>query len=83
MFCSMPLCNQLRRSNPDHQQGIICGVAFARSSLRRIMTYASVVAPRRLAFNTLLMIRIFAKSPDLRLFFFLTYACEKILYDKQ
>jgi hypothetical protein len=21
---------------PDHQQGIICGVAFARSSLRRV-----------------------------------------------
>jgi hypothetical protein len=40
-----------------HQQGIICGVAFDRSSLRRISTYASVVAPRRLASNTLLVIR--------------------------
>jgi hypothetical protein len=29
-----------------HQQGIICGVAFDRSALRRIAPYASVVAPR-------------------------------------
>jgi hypothetical protein len=40
-----------------HHQGIICGVTFDRSSLRRIAPYASVVAPRRLAFNTLLVIR--------------------------
>jgi len=36
-----------------HHQGIICGVAFARSSLRRIASYASVVAPRRLASDAL------------------------------
>jgi hypothetical protein len=41
---------------PDHHQGIICGVAFARSSLRRIDPYASVVAPRRLASDALLLI---------------------------
>jgi hypothetical protein len=40
-----------------HHQGIICGVAFDRSSLRRIAPYASVVAPRRLTSNTLLVIR--------------------------
>ena len=40
-----------------HHQGIICGVAFDRSSLRRIAPYASVVAPQRLASNTLLVIR--------------------------
>jgi len=40
---------------PDHHQGIICGVAFDRSSLRRIAPYASVVAPRRLASNALLV----------------------------
>jgi len=40
-----------------HRQGIICGVVFDRSSLRRIPPYASVVAPRRLASNTLLVIR--------------------------
>jgi hypothetical protein len=38
-------------------QGIICGVAFDRSSLRRISPYASVVTPRRLASNALLVIR--------------------------
>jgi len=38
-------------------QGIICCVAFDRSSLRRIAPYASVVAPRRLTSNTLLAIR--------------------------
>jgi hypothetical protein len=43
-------------SNPDHQEGIISGVAFARSSLRRINPYASVVAPRRLASNAFLVI---------------------------
>ena len=42
----------------DHQKGIICGVAFDRSSLRRITPYASVVAPRRLASNTFLVIRM-------------------------
>jgi len=41
----------------DHHKGIICGVAFDRSSLRRITPYASVVAPRRLASNTFLAIR--------------------------
>jgi len=46
---------------PDHQQDIICGVAFALSSLRRIVAYASVVAPRRLASNALLVIRIVSK----------------------
>jgi hypothetical protein len=40
-----------------HHQGIICGVAFDRSSLWRIAPYASVVAPRRLASNTFLVIR--------------------------
>ena len=40
----------------DHQ-GIICGVAFDRTSLRRITPYASVVAPWRLTSNTLLVIR--------------------------
>jgi hypothetical protein len=48
---------QGKKRVPDHHQGIICGVAFDRSSLRRIAPYASVVAPRRLASNTLLMIR--------------------------
>jgi hypothetical protein len=33
------------------------GVAFARSSLRRIASYASVVAPRRLASDAFLVIR--------------------------
>jgi hypothetical protein len=45
------------RLSPDHRQGIICGVAFARSSLRRIAPYASVVAPRRLASDALLVTR--------------------------
>jgi len=40
-----------------HHQGIICCVAFYRFSFRRIPPYASVVAPRRLASNTLLVIR--------------------------
>src|SRR5512136_1454786 len=40
-----------------HHQGIICGVAFARSSLRRIGSYASVVAPWRLASDAFLVIR--------------------------
>jgi len=44
-----------------NHQGIICGVAFDRSSLRRIAPYASVVSPRRLASNTLLVIRILHK----------------------
>ncbi len=49
---------------PDHQQGIICGVAFARSSLRCIGSYASVVAPRRLASDALLVIRHRPKPTD-------------------
>jgi hypothetical protein len=44
-----------------HQQGIICGVAFDLSSLRRIASYASIVAPRRLASDVLLVIRNFMK----------------------
>jgi hypothetical protein len=40
-----------------HHQGIICGVAFDPSSLQRIAPYATVVVPRRLASNTLLVIR--------------------------
>jgi hypothetical protein len=48
-----------------HHQGIISpssrdlasGVAFDRSSLRRIGPYASVVTPQRLASNALLVIR--------------------------
>jgi hypothetical protein len=40
-----------------HHQGIICGVAFDRSSLRRIAPYGSVVTPWRFASNTLLVIR--------------------------
>jgi hypothetical protein len=47
-----------------HHQGIICGVAFDRSSLRRIAPYASVVAPRRLASNTLLVISNLPKPAD-------------------
>jgi hypothetical protein len=43
-----------------HHQGIICGVAFDRSFLRRIAPYASVVAPRRRASNTLMVIRAVA-----------------------
>ena len=42
-----------------HHQGIICCVAFppeADSSLRRIASYASVVAPWRLASDALLVI---------------------------
>src|SRR4030042_1282350 len=49
--------SQGETGHPDHQQGIICGVAFARSSLRRIVIYASLVAPRRLASAALLMTR--------------------------
>jgi hypothetical protein len=47
-----------------HHQGIICGVAFDRSSLRRIAPYASVVAPRRLTSNTLLVIKNIPKLDD-------------------
>jgi hypothetical protein len=47
-----------------HHQGIICGVAFDRSFLRRIALHASVVTPRRLASNTLLVIRNFPKPAD-------------------
>jgi hypothetical protein len=45
-------------------QGIIFGVAFDRSALRRIALYASVVAPWRLASNTLLVIRNLSKPAD-------------------
>jgi hypothetical protein len=48
-----------------HHQGIICGVAFDRSSLRRIAPYASVVAPRRLASNTLHNLLISVLTPKL------------------
>jgi len=47
-----------------HHQSVICGVAFARSSLRRIGAYASVVAPWRLAADALLGIRIHSKPAD-------------------
>jgi hypothetical protein len=49
-------------------QGILCGVAFppeGYSSLRRIAPYASVVAPRRLASDALLVIRNCPKSASL------------------
>ena len=61
----------LVRGTLIHHQGIICCVAFARSSLRRIAPYASVVAPRRLASDALLMIRAvfekqeFQKNPEI------------------
>jgi len=55
-WCHVP-CFLHSLSPLIHHQGIICGVAFDRSSLRRIAPYASVVAPRRLASNTLLVIR--------------------------
>jgi hypothetical protein len=38
-----------------HHQAIICCVAVVRSSLRRINPYASVVAPRRLTSEGLLV----------------------------
>jgi hypothetical protein len=72
MPCSLPECMSLRHykgfggkikgnySPPDQQQGIICCVAFDRSSLRRIAPYASLVTPRRLASNALLLIRSIA-----------------------
>ncbi len=47
-----------------HHQGIICGVAFDRASVRGFAPYAAVVAPRRLASNTLLVIRNFPKPAD-------------------
>jgi hypothetical protein len=47
----------VKENIPDHQQEIICGVTFDRSSLRRIDSYASVVAPWCLASNPLLVIR--------------------------
>jgi hypothetical protein len=54
---------QLAAFSPDRQQGIICCVAFGRSSLRRIIPpFGSFVAPQRLASNILLVIRSFAKS---------------------
>jgi hypothetical protein len=66
------MCDALSSQIPDHQQGIIPAFAgtgsaalpsiapppaFAGAGLRRIAPYASVVAPRRLASNTLLVIR--------------------------
>jgi hypothetical protein len=48
---------QIKAKALIHHQGIICGVAFDPSSLRRIAPYASVVAPRRLASNTVLVVR--------------------------
>ena len=45
-----------------HHQGIIFGVAFVRSSLRRMVQYASLVAPRRLASDALLVIRCWFKN---------------------
>jgi hypothetical protein len=48
---------RLERETLIHHQGIICGVAFDRASLRRITSYASVGAPWRLTSNTLLVIR--------------------------
>jgi hypothetical protein len=50
-----------------HHQGIICRVAFDRSSLRRIAPYASLVAPQRLASNTLLVIRDTLEPNDFKL----------------
>jgi hypothetical protein len=46
-----------------HHQGII--PASAGTGLQRIAPYASVVAPRRLASNTLLVIRNSSKPVDL------------------
>jgi hypothetical protein len=48
-----------------HHQGIICGVAFDRSSLQRIAPYASVVTPWRLASKPLLVIRNISRGFDL------------------
>jgi hypothetical protein len=45
-----------------HHQAIICCVAVVRSSLRRITPYASVVAPRRLTSDGLLVV---VKNPVL------------------
>jgi hypothetical protein len=47
-----------------HQQAIICCVAVVRFSLRRITPYASVVAPRRLTSDGLLVIRNAPKLTD-------------------
>jgi hypothetical protein len=54
---SLPIIKQVLSPPLIHQQGIICVVAFDRSSLRRIAPYASVVTPLRLASNALLVIR--------------------------
>ena len=49
---------QIKAKALIHHQGITCGVAFDPSSLRRIAPpYASVVSPRRLASNTVLVRR--------------------------
>jgi hypothetical protein len=59
MLFSLNVVCQLYSVRPGQQQGIICCVAFARSSLRRIVLYTSVVAPRRLASHALLVTRVF------------------------
>jgi len=57
LLLTFPNYGNMIKETLIHHQDIICGVAFDRSSLRRIAPYASVVAPRRLASNTLLVIR--------------------------
>jgi len=52
------------RSSLIHHQIIIWCVAFDRSSLRRIAPYASVVAPRRLTADAMLVIRNISKASD-------------------
>jgi hypothetical protein len=42
---------------PDHHKGVICCVAFDRSFPAAYYSYASVVAPRRLASNAFMMVR--------------------------
>jgi hypothetical protein len=57
LVIQMALIVKVKEGALIHHQGIICCVAFDRFSLRRITPYASVVAPRRLTSNTLLVIR--------------------------
>ena len=52
------------RHHPCFRRDRFCYVAFDRSSLRRIAPYASVVSPRRLTSNTLLVIRIAIKPAN-------------------
>jgi hypothetical protein len=47
-----------------HQQGIICCVAFDRSTLRRILHTPQASLPQRLASDTLLAPRVSPKSID-------------------